>query len=201
MKKVTLLAAIVLTLAMCASAQQFVDFTQLPATGSPTAIPLGYGGLSWDAVEFVAAPLYDDANLYIGAGTGINSGRGFFTGNEAMVAFGGGPMCYKKYSTVAGAVADGKVDKHICESSISAWNTSVFEVDTMEVSDGWDASGDFITLTAYNNGVKVNPQVQYKLSTTAQKLDLKANNWGPITELVIHPSPAGSFVIYTMQLK
>jgi hypothetical protein len=200
MKKVTLLAMLVLTLAMCASAQQFVDFTQLPATSAPKAVPLGYGGLRWDAVEFVAAPLYPDANLYIGAGDGVNSGRGFFTGNEAMVAFGGGPMCYKKYSTVSGAVADGKVDTHICESSISAWDTSVFEVDSMTVSDGWDASGDFITISAYNSGALVG-SAQYKLSTSAQKLNLKSQNWGPVTELVIHPSPAGSFVIYTMQLK
>ena len=118
-----------------------------------------------------------------------------------MVAFGGGPMCYQKYSTVSGAVDDGKVDKHICESSISAWDTSVFEVDSMTVSDGWDASGDFITVTAYNSGVQVGSSAEYKLSTSAQKLNLKANNWGPVTELVIHPSPAGSFVIYTMQFK
>ena len=39
MKKVTLLATIILTLAMCASAQQLVDFTQLPASGSPQPVP------------------------------------------------------------------------------------------------------------------------------------------------------------------
>jgi hypothetical protein len=200
MKKVTLLVTIVLALAMFAGAQQFVDFAKLPANGSPSAVPLGYGGLRWDAVEFVAAPLYKDANLYIAASGGINSGRGFFTGNEAMVAFGGGPMCYQKYSTVAGAVDDGKVDKHICESSISAWDSAVFEVDSMTVSDGWDASGDFITVSAYNNTTLLGT-ARYNLSTTAKKLDLKSNNWGPVTELVIHPSPAGSFVLYTMQLK
>ena len=79
MKKVTLLATIILTLAMCASAQQLVDFTQLPASGSPQPIPNGYDGLRWDAIEFVSAPLYDDANLYIGANGAVNSGRGFFT--------------------------------------------------------------------------------------------------------------------------
>ncbi len=197
MKKVTLLATIVLALAMCASAQQFVDFTQLPASGSPQTVPNGYGGLRWDAINFVSAPLYPDANLYIGAGGAINSGRGFYTGNEAMVAFGGGPMCYKNYGA---PVQDGQVDKHICESTISAFDTAVFQVDSMTVSDGWDASGDFITVTAYNNGVQVGSSVRYKLSTTAQKLDFTKNGWGKITELVIHPNPAGSFVIYTMQI-
>jgi hypothetical protein len=197
MKKVTLLATIILTLAMCASAQQLVDFTQLPASGSPQPVPNGYDGLRWDAIEFVSAPLYPDANLYIGANGAVNSGRGFFTGNEAMVAFGGGPMCYHDYGAT---VADGQTDKHICESSISAWNKAVFQVDSAIVSDGWDASGDFITVTAYNNGVQVGSSFQYPLSTTAQKLDFTKNNWGKITELVIHPSPKGSFVIYTLEV-
>ena len=198
MKKVTLFATIVLALAMSAAAQQIVDFTQLPHTGSPQAVPVGYAGLRWNAMYFVDSPIYPDADLYIGANGAINSGRGFFTGNEAMVAFGGGSMCYKNYGA---PVQDGHTDVHVCESSISAWQNALFQIDSAVVADGWDTSGDFITVTAFRNGVQVGPSFRYNLSTTAQRLDFSHNNWGQITELVIHPSPGGSFVMYTLQVR
>lgn len=198
MKKVALFATIVLALAMSAAAQQLIDFTQLPPSGVPQPVPNGYGGLRWDAVDFVNSPLYPDANLFIGASGAINSGRGFYTGNEAMVAFGGGPLCFHNYGAT---VADGSTDKHICEASISAWDTAVFKPMAAVVSDGWDASGDFITVTAYNNGKQVGSSFKYKLSTDAKKIDFSGNGWGSVTELVIHPSPLGSFVIYTLQVE
>jgi len=198
MKKAGLFATIILALAMAASAQQLIDFTRLPVSGSPQPLPNGYSGLRWNAIYSVDSPIYPDADLYIGAKGAINSGPGFFTGNEAMVAFGGGPMCYRNYGA---PVQDGTVDEHICESSISAWQTAVFQVDSAVVSDGWDASGDFITVTAYNNGKQVGSSFRFNLSTSAQKLDFSKTGWGEITELVIHPSPGGSFVLYTLKLK
>ncbi len=188
----------ILALAMCASAQQLIDFTQLtPASGSPQAVPVGYSGLRWDGVFFVASPLYPDANLYLGANGAINSGPGFYSGPEAMVAFGGGSMCFHNYGA---PVADGVTDKHVCEATISAWRTATFHVDNVQISDGWNASGDFITVTAYRNGAQVGNSFQYKLTTTSQNLNFSGNGWGDYTELVIHPSPKGSFVIYTLQV-
>lgn len=106
---------------MCASAQQLIDFTQLsPGSGSPQVVPLGYAGLRWDGVFYVSAPLYLDSNLYLGASGAINSGPGFYTGPEAMLAFGGGSMCYQNYGAPA---ADGVTDNHICQSSISSWQS------------------------------------------------------------------------------
>jgi len=197
MKKVTLLATMILALAMCASAQQLIDFTHLTPSSSPMAVPLGYGGLRWSNIYSVASLRYPDSN---GA---INRGAGFFTGPEALVAFGGGSMCFHDYGA---AVADGVTDVHICEASVSAWNRSVFRPDSAFVSAGWvernaDLSPAFITVTAYRNGVQVGSSYQYKLSFTAKKLDFSKNGWGDITDLVIHPSPRGSFVIYTLQVE
>lgn len=198
LKKVTLLATVVLALAMSAGAQQLIDFTQLsPGSGSPQVVPLGYAGLRWDGIFFVSAPLYLDSNLYLGANGAINSGPGFYTGPEALLAFSGGPMCFQNYGA---PVADGVTDNHICQSSISAWQSQAFHVDTAMISDGWNATGDFITVTAYMKGVQVGKSFRYKLTTTARKLDFSGNGWGDYSELVFHPSPGGSFVIYTLQV-
>jgi hypothetical protein len=192
MKKVILLATVLLALAMTASAQKLIDFTHLDATATPKVVPDAYGGMRWSGIEYVDALWYGDAN------GDPNNGPGFYTGDEVMVGFGGGPLCFHNYGA---RVADGATDKHICEASISALETSVFQVDSAVVSDGWDAKGDFITVTAYNNGMQVGLAWRYPLSPIATKLDFSKTGWGSISELVIHPSPGGSFVIYTLELK
>src|SRR5664279_3708312 len=103
MKKVALLVT-VLALAMCASAQQLIDFTHLTDNNTPQAIPENYAGMHWANLDAVDALTYADA------------GAGFFTGPEVMVAFGGGPLCFPNYG---GLVNDGSASKNICESSIS----------------------------------------------------------------------------------
>ncbi len=187
MKKVALFATLVLALAMSAGAQTLIDFTNLPSSSSPVAIPANYQGLNWNNMDAVAQTQWSDA------------GPGFFTGNEAMVAFGGGPLCFPNYG---GAVNDGSAEKHICESTISVGvgPTALpsFRADKAVVASGWLSSGS-IVVTAYNNGTQVG-QKQYNLTTTASQISFPSA-WGSITELVIHPSPLGSFVLYTFQTK
>jgi len=186
MKKVALFATVLLALAMTASAQQLIDFTHLPDTMTPTSVPDGYSGLRWSAIDYVDALTYPDA------------GAGFATGPEAMVSFGGGPLCFPKYG---GLNNDGGPTKNICESDISAGigptALSQFQVDYAIVSAGW-VSGS-IVVQAYLNGAQVGSNQKYNLTTTAQKLSFPT--WGPITELKIHPSPGGSFVLYVLKMK
>src|SRR5450755_103099 len=125
MKKVALLVTI-LALAMCASAQQLIDFTHLTDTNVPSSIPENYMGLHWVGIDSVDALSYGDA------------GPGFFTGPEAMVAFGGGPLCFPNYG---GAVNDGSAAKNICQSSISVGigpnALATFQAVSASVAAGW----------------------------------------------------------------
>jgi hypothetical protein len=185
MKKVALLVTI-LALAMCASAQQLIDFTHLPDGNTPASIPENYAGMHWANLDGVDALKYADA------------GAGFFTGNEAMVAFGGGPLCFPNYG---GVNNDGAAFKNICDATISVGvgpnALATFQALKATVSAGWTDGS--IVVTAYNNGVQAGASQKYTLTTNAKEIDFP-NNWGQITQLVIHPSPLGSFVMYTLQV-
>jgi hypothetical protein len=180
------LFATILALAICASAQQQIDFAQLSNSGVPSSIPENYAGLHWSGIDAVNALTYGDA------------GAGFSTGPEVMVAFGGGPLCFPIYG---GLVNDGSASKNICESTITSGfgtdGVGTFQIASAVVASGW--TNGSIVVTAYNNGVKVGSSQKYSLTTTSTKLVFP--NWGPITQLVIHPSPNGSFVLYVLQLE
>ena len=192
MKKVALFATIVMALALCASAQQMIDFTHLPDTGTPASIPSGYSGLNWSGLDYVDAITYNDAN------GNPNIGAGFYTGPEVMVAFGGGPLCFPNYGA---AKADGVATKHICSVEISAGlgptALSHFQANFAIMSAGW--IGGSITVQAYNNGVQVGSDEHYSLTTNTQRIDFP--NWGQITELRITPGPRASFVLYVLQVQ
>jgi hypothetical protein len=197
MKNVTLLATLILALALCASAQQMIDFTGLADSNSPQPVPNGYQHLGWSGLFYVDALTYGDAN------GNPNSGPGFYSGPEALVAFGGGPMCFPKYGA---KVADGVPTKNICESVISSGigptAFSYFKVDLLSISSGW-TSGP-ATFQAFKDGVQVGSDWQQHLTTKAQTLSVSAGtlpNWGKISELRIHPSPGGSFVLYAMEVE
>jgi hypothetical protein len=188
MKKVCMLAfALALAVALPASAQNLVDFTNLSPIPTPTAIPASYAGLTWTTISYVDALTYPDV------------GPGFTTGPEVMVAFGGGPLCFPAYG---GTRNNGAPFKHICDATIEVGPgspTAVFQLNAMTVAAGWHATGDFITLSAYNNGVQVGTDTRFNLTTASQRFVLPA--WGPITQLVIHPNPMGSFVFYVLEFQ
>jgi len=190
MKKVMLFATI-LALALSASAQHTVLFQGLPDTASPSAIPVAYGGLSWSGMDYV------DAREYVWANGTDAYGAGFFTGSHVMLAFGGGPLCWPEYGGTT--IAD------ICESRITANGVgpsalSAFRPASALVAAGWQDSfsPDSIVVTAYLNGSLVGSK-KYSLSTTAGIINFPAA-WGPITELVIHPSPGSAFVLYSLTM-
>jgi hypothetical protein len=184
MKKLALLVSI-LALAMTASAQTIVDFTSLGPTALPTAVPEGYAGLNWTGLDYVSPLLYS----YVG--------DGFTTGPEAMVGFGGGPLCYKKHG--------GNTTKNICSATIAAGvgpnAISSFTPVSVDISEGWSSDGEqTVVVQAYSDG-NLMGSLKFDLQTQAQKFTLVFPNWGPITELKFIPSPGGSFVIYVLQLQ
>src|ERR1035441_772249 len=77
MKKIALLVCI-LALAVCASAQTMITFSNLTPSSSPIPVPNGYGNLDWEHVHSV------DPLQWPGAGTG------FTNGPDAVIAFVGG---------------------------------------------------------------------------------------------------------------
>lgn len=192
MKKVALFATVLLAMVMSASAQQMIDFTHLASSPTPTPVPVNYGGLNWTGIDYVAPLLWDYTD-------GVKEiGDGFTTGPEAQVAFGGGPLCYQKHG--------GNTSTDVCEASVSAGigpnALTYFRPSFMILSEGWSSDGSqSVVVEAYNNGVKVGSQ-KFNLQAKAQKFKIVLpNSWGAITEMKIHPSPGGSFVLYVLELK
>lgn len=192
MKNLLWLLAVVLGLTLAVTAQSYINFTNLPPSGTPYAIPEGYGGLHWSGIDYVSCMLYDYAD-------GVKEfGAGFMAGPEAQVAFGGGPLCYQKHG--------GNTNVSACQASITAGiipGTMIhFRPDYLYAASGWSGDGlQFITVNAYDNGVLVGSQ-KYPLIPVARKIKLIFPvAWGNVTELKIIPSPGGSFVLYLLGLK
>lgn len=191
MKKATLFAVVLLALAMTASAQTTIDFTSLGPTAVPVAVPEGYAGLNWTGIDYVSPLLWNYTN------GNTETGAGFTSGPEAMVGFGGGPLCYRKHG--------GNTTKNICSATIAAGvgpnALSVFSPVSVDIAAGWAGDGaQSVVVQAYNDGNLMGSQ-KFDLGTQAQKFTLAFPNWGPITELKFIPSPGGSFVLYALQMQ
>src|SRR5271166_816206 len=158
MKKVALFAIVLLALAMTASAQTMIRFTGLPPTAIPTAIPENYSGLNWTGMDYVSPLLWDYTD-----GT-VEIGDGFTTGPEAMVGFGGGPLCYKKHG--------GQTSKNICSANVAAGvgpgSLSQFTPISVDMSEGWSSDGNqSVVVQAYSDGNLMGSQT-FSLGTPAQ---------------------------------
>lgn len=167
MKKVALLLLLV-ALAISASAQVTLDFSDLPDARTPTPMPNGYGNLNWSGVSYV--------NPFEWSGSGLG-----FKHLEKIdgkdVAFGGGPCM---------GIA--------CHSSLSS--PFGFQVVSAQVSAGYTANS--VTVIAYYKGKYVGSQV-YNLATDVQAITFPSS-WGIITQLIIQPSPGGTFVLYELNV-
>jgi hypothetical protein len=193
MKKVAVFATLLLALAMTASAQTMIRFN-MPATATPLAIPEAYCGMSWSGLDYVTPLLWNYTN-----GT-TETGAGFLAGPDVMVAFGGGPLCYKKHG--------GQTIKNICSATVSAGvgpnAISSFTPVSVDMAFGWasdvDTTVPFVTVQAYSDGNLMGSQ-KFELGTQAQKYTLVFPNWGPVTELKFIPSPGGSIVLYVLKIQ
>ena len=162
MRKVAVFVTVLLALAMTASAQQTIDFTNLPPTAVPTTVPEGYSGLNWTGIDYVSPLLWNYTN------GNTETGAGFTAGPEVMVAFGGGPLCYKKHG--------GQTIKNICSATIAAGvgpnALSQFTPVSVDLAAGWASDGDqSVVVQAYSDGNLMGSQ-KFDLQTQAQKFTL-----------------------------
>ena len=148
MKRVTLLMAFFLALTLTAGAQTMIRFIDLPPAGTPQAVPENYANMHWSGIDYVSTMMWDYSN------GNMEYGDGFMIGPEAMVAFVGGPMCYKKHG--------GTTIANVCQASISGGigvgmsPVFAFRPDYMIASLGWNCDGQqSVVVEAYNNGILV----------------------------------------------
>jgi len=191
MKRIVLLFGFILALALCASAQTYIDFHDMAFTKAPSPMPDAYPAsfhLSWDNFYYVTPGLWKEA------------GPGFWVDPATYhntVAFIGGKMCPFAV-TCAGAI---KIGPSIGMTPVAKDFTPV----SMTLSAGW--ASNTVTVLGYNNGKFVGSLV-WKLTTTPIT-KTSPNTWR-VSELVFTPGvpatgPAvfpksGSVVIYSFIL-
>ena len=172
MKKIALLVCI-LALAVCASAQTLITFSNLTPSSTPIPVPDSFGTLDWEHVYSV------DPVQWTGAGPG------FTNGPDAVIAFvGGNHVCIFSPSA--------------CKATISGSVTKPqFQAISASVSAGYQENT--VTFVAYLAGVEVGRQA-FDLTVTNQVIYFPTA-WGNIDQLKIWPSVGGgqfgSVVFYT----
>jgi hypothetical protein len=181
MKKTLVLLTCILVLALGATAQEQLNFFDLPLVSTPTPLPNGYGQLTWSNFFYV------DPAEWAGAGFGYKLGP-----DRGDVAFIGEQHCL--YEPTQGRVPFPVV----CFGSISsAGGPFGFQPVSALVAGGFGPTS--ITVTAYNNGKYVGSSV-YNLTTTPQHISFPFS-WGPITEMVIGTEGAGeNFVLFNLNV-
>ena len=115
-----------LALVVGASAQQQLNFSQLPLVSNPAPMPNGYGTLNWGNFFYV------DPYEWSGSGSGYRLGP---QGQD--VAFIGGQFCRLNGNSCYGTLSD----------------AAGFELVSAKVAGGFGPAA--ITAIAYNNGVYV----------------------------------------------
>ncbi len=182
MKRIVLLIAFFAAVALCAGAQTYIDFHQMPVAKTPSPMPDYYP----DGMN-----LYWDHFLYVTPGLWHGAGPGFWVDPSLQhntTLFVGGPMC-PVAATCVGAIK-------IAEQRNAL---STFTPISVQMSAGWVPNK--VTITAYNNSKFVG-STTIKLLTKPQIFTLP-NVWSHVSELVFAPEaiPNNSVVIYSVLLK
>jgi hypothetical protein len=171
MKKTLIVLASLLALAIGATAQQQVNFSQLPLISSPAQMPNGYDQLSWGNFFYV------DPFTWSGAGPGYRLGP---QGED--VAFIGGAFC-----RLAGG--------NTCFGTLS--DAAGFQLVSAQLAGGYGPAA--VTATAYNNGKYIG-SVNFFVGTSMQTVTFPSN-WGIITELSIQVTgQTNDLVVYNLSL-
>lgn len=173
MKKTLVLLACMVALALSASAQENLNFADLPLVDSPAPMPSGYGQLNWTNIFYV------DPAEWSGAGPGYKDQLSEGRLVKQDVAFVGSKVCQLLQENCFGSIN-------------SAGARTSFQAISAVVAGGWGPTQ--ITVTAYNNGNYVGSS-RYLLSTQMQTLNFPSA-WGSITQLVFQTSGGGDLVIY-----
>ena len=187
MKRIVLIISFVVVVALCASAQTYIDFHQMPMARTPSPMPDSYppeAGLYWDNFYYVTPGLWS------------GQGRGFWVDpatRHNSVAFIGGPLC-NPVNPCYGSI------KLQVGPNVRATFTPV----SMSLTAGWAPNS--VIVTAYNQSQFVGRLV-WRLTTTPHTFSFPAT-WN-VTQLVftpefipftsVYPKP-GSMVIYSFVL-
>lgn len=189
MKRIVLLFAFLATVALCAGAQTYIDFHEMPFATTPSPMPDYYQGLVW-------------ANFsYVSPGYWAAEGPGFMPDPSLQhntAIFVGGPSC-PAAATCAGSI---KVESRMATAKV--WT---FTPKTIEMCAGWKPNT--VTINAYNNAKFLGSWTK-KLGTMREKIAFPAI-FHDVTQLIIvpglvpsntvNPQNAGSVVIYGLELQ
>ncbi len=161
----------VLALLMGASAQENLNFANLPLINTPSPMPDGYGQLNWGNNFYYVNPYG-----WSGAGPGFKLGP---QGED--VVFVGAKNCrlvgYTCYGTLTDALG--------------------FQLLSANVAAGFGPTA--VTVTAYNNG-NVLGSANYFVTTQMQTWNFPAD-WGIATEVVFQVSgEPDDLVVYSLSL-
>jgi hypothetical protein len=189
MKRIALLCGLVFILAMCASAQTYIDFSNMHLAATPSPMPDNYPGvpnLAWDNF------------LYVTPGAWKAAGPGFHVDPATQhnnVAFFGGAYCpaVSCYGSI-------KMPVILVGPATTVPN---FQPISMMLSAGWKANN--LTVAAYLNS-KYLGSVVWKLTTIPQ-IQKFPPQWTRVTQLIFTPAVAnatppemGSVVVYNFIL-
>lgn len=170
MKKLILLFATVLALAIAAGAQGIINFGDMPDMASPSPMPNGYANFVWTGFYYV------DPFQWNGAGPGFKH-QEWMKGPDVVFApylCGGNSGCYASLSYSPGfAPVPPPMGFHLVSATAAA---------------GYGKG--VLVVTAYLNGKYVGSQ-RYFMTTQVQQLDFPTE-WGVVTQVVFQ----GSVVLY-----
>jgi len=159
-----------LALAMSASAQQNLNFSDLPLINSPAPMPTGYGQLTWGNFFYVNPYGWSEA------------GSGFKLGPQGEdVVFIGGEICRLSGNSCYGTLID----------------TRGFVAVSANVAGGYGPVS--ITATAYNNGKFVG-SVSYLVASQITTLKFPASWGVITEISIQAGGAPGDFVLYSLSL-
>lgn len=165
------LSLLLLGFVMPASAQQNLNFADLPLVNTPSPMPSGYGQLDWGNNLYYVNPYG-----WSGAGPGFRLGP---QGEDVL--FVGARNCRLVGYTCYGTLTDSRG----------------FQLVSANVAAGFGPTT--IIVTAYNNG-NVLGSVNYFLTTQMRTLNFPAQ-WGIATEVVIQVTgQPDDLVLYSLSL-
>lgn len=173
MKRIGLLVCVITAMALCASGQTLITFSDMPSVNQPSPMPQDYPTdtyLNWENFYYVSPMQWSE------------SGPGFFRGPDVRVAFIGGPMCYTQPSVCHGSL----------RIPISPGKSLDFPFQPLKI---WLSAGWFpnkVMVLAYNHSQYLG-SVVWPLGITAQEFDFPAT-WTMVTELTFIPIPSGGQV-------
>ena len=189
MKKPLLLISVLAALALCASAQTYIDFHQMPIANTPAPMPDNYpavSGLAWDNF------------YYVTPGSWKGAGPGFWVdpaSHHNTVVFVGGPFC----NIPAACFGSIKLQRPGADRP----SFPTFTPASISVAAGWLPNN--VIVTGYDNSRFVG-SVVWSLTTKPQTFAFPAT-WH-VTQIVFTPEfistdsvpHAGSMVVYSLVL-